>query len=90
MAEIDGALSEAVTLLEGSAAQLDEAAALIRQYADRLQFDPRELERIEDRLAEISRLRRKYRAPVEEILALAERAREELAASTAARRTWPR
>ena len=79
MAEIDGALSEAVTLLEGSAAQLDEAAALIRQYADRLQFDPRELERIEDRLAEISRLRRKYRASVEEILALAERAKEELA-----------
>ncbi len=80
MAAIDGALSEAVTLLEGSAAQIDEAAALIRQYADRLNFDPRELERIEDRLAEINRLRRKYRAPVDEILALAERAREELAA----------
>lgn len=80
MAEIDGALSEAVTLLEGSAAQLDEAAALIRQYADRLNFDPHELERIEDRLAEIARLRRKYRASVEEILALAERAREDLAA----------
>lgn len=79
MAEIDGALSEAVTLLEGSAAQLDEAATLIRQYADRLHFDPRELERIEDRLAEINRLRRKYRASVEEILALAERAKEELA-----------
>ncbi|MCY4486642.1 MAG: DNA repair protein RecN [Deltaproteobacteria bacterium] len=80
MAEIDGTLSEAVTLLEGSVAQLDEAAAAIRQYADRLHFDPRELERLEDRLAEINRLRRKYRASVEEILALAERAREELTA----------
>ncbi len=80
MAEIDGALAEAVTLLEGSAAQLDEAAALIRQYSDKLYFDPRELERIEDRLAEINRLRRKYRASAEEILVLAERAKEDLAA----------
>ena len=80
MAEIDEALAEAVTLLEGSAAQLDEATTLIRQYADKLSFDPRELERIEDRLAEINRLTRKYRAPVEEIMALAERSKDELAA----------
>ena len=80
MAAIDPALTEAVTLLEGSAAQLDEATALIRQYSDRLQFDPGELERIEDRLAEVHRLKRKYRMPVEEILALAETAEQELAA----------
>ena len=79
MAEIDRTLAEAVTLLEGSAAQLDEATALIRQYSDRLHFDPGEMERIEERLAEIHRLKRKYRASVEEILALAETAREELA-----------
>ena len=79
MAEIDPALAEAVALLEGSAAQLDEATALIRQYSDRLHFDPGELERIEDRLAEIHRLKRKYRMPVEDILALAGTAREELA-----------
>ena len=79
MAEIDPALAEAVALLEGSAAQLDEATALIRQYADRLHFDPGELERIEDRLAEIHRLKRKYRMPVEEILALAVTAGEQLA-----------
>lgn len=78
MAEIDETLAEAVSLLEGSAAQLDEATALIRQYSDKLHFDPQELERIEDRLADISRLRRKYRASVEEIVALAERAKEEL------------
>ena len=79
MAEIDPALAEAVALLEGSAAQLDEATALIRQYADRLHFDPGELERIEDRLAEIHRLKRKYRMSVEEILALAVTAGEQLA-----------
>ena len=80
MAEIDEALAEAVTLLEGSAAQVDEATARIRQYSDKLSFDPQEMERIEDRLAEINRLKRKYRASVEAILALAERAKDELAA----------
>ena len=80
MAEIDDALGEALALLEGSAAQLDEAAALIRRYSDRLRFDPGELERIEDRLAEINRLKRKYRASVEEILALGEQAEADLAA----------
>ena len=79
MAEIDPALAEAVALLEGSAAQLDEATALIRQYSDRLHFDPGELERIEDRLAEIHRLKRKYRMSVEDILALAVTAGEQLA-----------
>ena len=80
MAEIDRTLDEAVTLLEGSAAQLDEVAAMLRQYSNKLQFDPRELQRIEDRLAEIQRLRRKYRGSVEDILALGERARQDLAA----------
>lgn len=80
MAEIDHALGEALALVEGSTAQLDEAAALIRRYSDRLRSDPGELERIEDRLAEIHRLQRKYRASVEEICALGEHAERELAA----------
>ena len=80
MAEIDHALGEALALVEGSTAQLDEAAALIRRYSDRLRSDPGELERIEDRLAEIHRLQRKYRASVEEICALGAHAERELAA----------
>ncbi len=80
MAGIDPTLAETVTLLEGAAAQLDEASARMRRYAERLSFDPGELERIEDRLAELQRLKRKYRASVEDILALADEAREELAA----------
>lgn len=80
MAEIDDTLGEAVTLLEGAAAQLDEATTRIRQYSDKLSFDPRELERIEDRLDDIGRLKRKYRSSVEEMLDLADRAKDELAA----------
>lgn len=79
MAEIDPMLAEPVALLEASAAQLDEATTLIRQYSDRLHFDPGELEQIEDRVAEIHRLKRKYQMSVEEILTLAETGRKELA-----------
>jgi len=78
MACIDEALNESVELLEGAAAQLDEATGILRRYTDRLQFEPRELEQIEDRLAEIGRLKRKYRASVEEILAIEEEARGKL------------
>ena len=80
MADIDGSLREAVELLEGAAAQLDEATGTIRHYTDRLHFDPQELERIEDRLVEIGRLKRKYRGSVAEILEFAEESRRKLAA----------
>jgi DNA repair protein RecN (Recombination protein N) len=49
-------------------AQLQEAAAELRRYAGHVHFDPRALEQLEDRLAEIQRLKRKYNGSVEEIL----------------------
>jgi DNA repair protein RecN (Recombination protein N) len=68
LAGIDPNLQPAVELLESSLAQLQEVAAQLRRYAGRVHFDPRALEQLEDRLAEIQRLKRKYNAGVEEIL----------------------
>jgi len=68
LAGIDPNLQPAVELLESSLAQLQEVAAQLRRYAGRVHFDPRALEQLEDRLAEIQRLKRKYKAGVEEIL----------------------
>jgi DNA repair protein RecN (Recombination protein N) len=68
LAGIDQKLQPAVELLESSLAQLQEVAAQLRRYAGRVHFDPRALEQLEDRLAEIQRLKRKYNAGVEEIL----------------------
>jgi DNA repair protein RecN (Recombination protein N) len=53
-------------------AQLQEGAIQLRRYAERVHFDPRALEQVEDRLAEIQRLKRKYKAEVEDILRLYE------------------
>jgi len=80
MANIDQGLAEPVGLLEGAAAQLDEATGAIRRYTDRLHFDPQELERIEDRLVEIGRLKRKYRGSVADVLEIAEESQRKLAA----------
>lgn len=68
LSSIDQQLGPAVELLDSSLAQLQEAAAQLRRYAERVHFDPGALEQVEDRLAEIQRLKRKYNASAEEIL----------------------
>jgi DNA repair protein RecN (Recombination protein N) len=68
LAGIDEALGPTVELLQSSMAQLQEAAATLRRYADHIRFEPGALEQLEDRLAEIHRLKRKYSGTVEDIL----------------------
>jgi len=68
LATIDQKLQSTVELVDSSLAQLQEAAAQLRRYGGRVHFDPRALEQVEDRLAEIQRLKRKYHGSVEEIL----------------------
>ncbi len=57
----DPALAEAAALLEPARIQLDEAARALRDYRHRLDLDPRELARVEERLAAIHDLARKHR-----------------------------
>ncbi len=46
--------------LETSRAMLEDLAFSLRDFADKLEFSPARLEEIENRLAELSRLKRKY------------------------------
>jgi DNA repair protein RecN (Recombination protein N) len=62
------------------AAQLEDLALFLRDYAEGLQVSPGRLDEIESRLALIDRLKRKYGATVDEILAFGERCRRELQA----------
>jgi DNA repair protein RecN (Recombination protein N) len=64
---------------EAVVAQLDELALFLRDYQEGLQVIPGRLDEIEARLALIERLKRKYGATEDEVLAFAERCREELA-----------
>jgi DNA repair protein RecN (Recombination protein N) len=57
----DPALADVVALLEPAAIQLDEAARALRDYQRRLDLDPAELKRVEERLSAIHDVARKHR-----------------------------
>ena len=80
LSAIDQHLQPTVDLLESSLAQLQEAAGQLRRYAGRSHFDAAGLEQVEDRLAEIQRLKRKYNAAaVEDLLRMHEEIKKSLA-----------
>jgi DNA repair protein RecN (Recombination protein N) len=58
---------------------LDDLARALGDYLSRLEADPGRLEEIEDRLALIERLKRKYGGTMNEVRAFAERASQNLA-----------
>jgi DNA repair protein RecN (Recombination protein N) len=76
----DRALAPHREPLAAARAALDDVSRALGDYLGRLEADPRRLEEIEDRLALLDRLKRKYGGTVNEVLAFAERSRAELAA----------
>lgn len=54
--------------IENARAVLEDLAFSLRDFADKLEFSPARLETIEDRLAELSRLKRKYGGSIETAL----------------------
>jgi DNA repair protein RecN (Recombination protein N) len=75
---IDPGLQPTLEMLNSALAQLNEANSELRHYAERVHFEPGALEQLEDRLAEIHRLKRKYNGNVEEILQMQAQAEAEL------------
>lgn len=69
LADFDSSFGEFSTELASSRAVIEDAALAARNFRDALEFSPARLEEIEGRLAEISRLKRKYGSTVEEVLA---------------------
>ncbi|MFH1091723.1 MAG: DNA repair protein RecN [Pseudomonadota bacterium] len=77
-AQMDGRLSAVVTQMEEAYHQLDDAAHFLRGHLDQLTFDPARLEEMEERLALLSRLKRKYGPTLEEVLDFGRRAAGDL------------
>lgn len=77
-ARFDPALGDPAGLLDEAAISIEEAAFTLRDYVQRLNSDPGALERIEQRLADIYAIARKYRMRPDEIPALLERLESEL------------
>src|SRR6187455_1899705 len=81
----DPALADVASLVEPAQAQLGEAARALRDYRRRLDLDPAELTRIDERLAALHDVARKHRVKpdaLEGLLASTEAALAELAASS--------
>lgn len=77
-AGIDQNLVPMLDLLESAAAQLEETSHELRDYQSRLEFDPAELNMIQERQNLIGDLKRKYGSSIEEVLEFAARAEEEM------------
>ena len=78
LSQIDPDMQEAGQLAADATVLLKEVADRLRGYADGLDTDPVRLAAIEDRLAAIQKLKRKYGGTVEAVLETHRRVREEL------------
>ncbi len=80
MAEIVPDLGSPAELIEQGRLQLEEAALQLRQIAAHSQADPGQLDDIEERLALLKRLAKKFAAPISELPAFLARVEDQLAA----------
>jgi DNA repair protein RecN (Recombination protein N) len=60
LAEYDSTFRDYLEGLENARAVLEDLSFSLREFADKLEFSPARLAEVEDRLAELSRLKRKY------------------------------
>jgi DNA repair protein RecN (Recombination protein N) len=79
LARYDGKFTEAAQQLESARATVGDVAASLRDYAEGINASPDRLAEIEDRLAIMDRLKRKYGKTVAEILAFGEDVSRKLA-----------
>jgi DNA repair protein RecN (Recombination protein N) len=78
IAAIDQGLGDLASSLEEAYLQLEDSAISLRDYASRVESDPQALQQADDRLDQISRLKRKYGATVEEVLSFKQQIDTEL------------
>ena len=76
--QLDPSLSQDRESVDALTHQVDELARTLRSYRDSIEYNPDRLQELEGRLDLIRGLKRKYGSTIEEILAFAERASEDL------------
>jgi len=72
LAEVDPDLGRLAETIRGSLYAIEDVAGQLRDYADRLAFEPGRQQEVEERLALLIRLKRKYAPDIEAILSLRE------------------
>ncbi len=80
LARIDDSIREVITALTPANIAVDEAAHWLGHYLGKLEADPARLEEIETRLAALEKLRRKYGATLDDVIAFREEVARNLTA----------
>ncbi len=80
LARYDARFNEAAQQLAAARATVDDVSDTLRDYAEGINASPERLAEIEDRLALLDRLKRKYGKTVAEVMALGEDVAQKLAA----------
>ena len=81
-ARFDPALGSWAKALESSLIDIEDVASELRDYADGVDFDPEELERLQERLARLEGLRRAYGPSMADVLRRRDEAREVVEAAS--------
>ena len=79
LSRYDDKLNNALQLVTEAACQLQECAYEIRDYGESIDYSPERLDKLQLRMDEIYKLRKKYGATIEDVLAHYEQAKKELA-----------
>lgn len=78
LVRIDESIAPIVAAVQPAAIAVDEAAHALRHYLSKLEADPGRLDEVESRLAALEKLKRKYGATLDEVLAFLETVRADL------------
>jgi DNA repair protein RecN (Recombination protein N) len=78
LARLDPSTAPLGEAAEAASYQLEDLAETLRDYREQVEFNPKRLEQVEDRLALLRSLQRKYGDSIEDVLAFADRAGQEL------------
>lgn len=79
LARYDSKFAEAAQQIGSARATVEDVAGIVRDYADSIDASPERLAEIEDRLALLDRLKRKYGATLAEVIAFGEDVSRKLA-----------
>jgi DNA repair protein RecN (Recombination protein N) len=79
LTETDPRLGDVAKLVDEAHTLVEEAGWRLREYAEKVVFDPQRLEAVENRLAEIGKLKRKYGDSIEAVVSFLDVAARELA-----------
>lgn len=78
LSAIDPSIEEALAPLHGVRYVIEDAAFAVRDYAERVRFSPERLKQIEDRLTDLTRLKRKYGPTLDDVIQTWSTARTQL------------